>query len=132
MGGGILSYLQDILGEGDSVLVNKKEWGDSVRGGFCRDTSYLQEFLKMTCINQSFIFSKRDCKCALCESDKADERLVMSVHRSIRYKVACTYTCINERGSWLWNYVDRHSTAEMSDNCVSRFASLVRSSSDPK
>ena len=31
--GGILSYLQDILGGGDSVLVNKKEWGDSVRGG---------------------------------------------------------------------------------------------------
>ena len=28
MGGGILSYLQDILGGGgDSVLVNKKEWG---------------------------------------------------------------------------------------------------------
>ena len=37
MGVEILSYLQDILGGGDSVLVNKKEWGegDSVRGGFC-------------------------------------------------------------------------------------------------
>ena len=34
--GGILSYLQDILGGGDSVLINKKEWGDSARG----DLSY--------------------------------------------------------------------------------------------
>ena len=33
--GGSLSYLQDILGGGGSVLVNKKEWGDSVQGGFC-------------------------------------------------------------------------------------------------
>ena len=38
--GGILSYLQDILG-GDSVLVIKKEWGGSVRGGFCPDTKGL-------------------------------------------------------------------------------------------
>ena len=30
--GGILSYLQDILG-GDSVLVNKKEWGGFCPGG---------------------------------------------------------------------------------------------------
>ena len=31
--GGILPYFQYILGGGDSVLVNKKEWGDLVRGG---------------------------------------------------------------------------------------------------
>ena len=32
--GEILFYLQDILGGGgDSVLVNKKTWGNSVRGG---------------------------------------------------------------------------------------------------
>ena len=31
-GGGILSYLQDILG-GDFVLVNKKEWGGLCPGG---------------------------------------------------------------------------------------------------
>ena len=56
---------------------------------------------------------------------------MMSVYRSIRYEVACTYTCINERGKttlrWLWNAVDRHSTAEMSDNCESSFALRVRS-----
>ena len=38
--GGILSYLQDIIGGGgggggggDSVLVNKKEWGGGLSGG---------------------------------------------------------------------------------------------------
>ena len=50
---------------------------------------------------------------------------MMSVHRSIIYKVACTYTCINERGKttlcWLWNSV----TVEMFDNWASKFASSV-------
>ena len=38
-GGMILSYFQDILG-GDSVLVNKNEWGGGgiLSGGFCPDT----------------------------------------------------------------------------------------------
>ena len=53
--GGILSYLQDILGGGDSVLVNKKEWGgDSVRGGFCptlKDLKIMKKFKVTTFIS---------------------------------------------------------------------------------
>ena len=44
--GGILSYLQVVLG-GDSVLVNKKDWGGFCPGGFCPDTSIK---LYMSCI----------------------------------------------------------------------------------
>ena len=41
--GGILSYLQVALGGGDSVLVNKKEWGGGILSGgdFVRIPSFI-------------------------------------------------------------------------------------------
>ena len=51
--GGILSYLQDILGGGgDSVLVNKKEWGGFCPGGIL---SYTREQNYSTILKHSLI-----------------------------------------------------------------------------